>query len=39
MHFKELKPKISVFVDDITISIDNTTEEKINILMDKVYKL
>lgn len=38
-HYKDLNPKISVFVDDITISIDNTTEDKINDLMNKVYEL
>ncbi len=38
-HYKNLKPKISVFVDDISISIDNTDDDKIDILMNKVYEL
>lgn len=38
-NFKDLKPKISVFVDDITISIDNIEKEKINTLINKVYEL
>lgn len=38
-NYKDLRPKISIFVDDITISIDNTDESRIDILKNKVYLL
>lgn len=38
-HYKNLKPKISIFVDDITISIDNTDNGEINSIVQKVLEL
>lgn len=38
-HYKNLKPKISIFVDDITISIDNTDNDEINGIVQKVLDL
>lgn len=34
-----LNSRISIFVDDISISFDNTSKEQINILKDKIYQL
>ena len=35
--YSNLNPKVSVYVDDITISIDNTTDKDIDDIITKIY--
>jgi len=37
--YKHLKPKISVYVDDITISLNNTSKKEIKDILNKIYSL